>query len=197
MTNSDVGAIADFLDDLGKIGVDPLGGFSRLAFGQAEREAHALFKNRLEQYGLEAYTDAVGNSYGVLPGKEELPALTTGSHLDTVYSGGNFDGAVGVAAAVELARIFASEEKLTRPLKVVAFAGEEGARFGAPCIGSRLITGAYTDETLRNLVDRDGTTAFHAAASVGLKPNEAASARWNFADVACFVEVHILSLIHI
>lgn len=191
MTNADAGAIADFLDHLGKIGADSAGGFSRLAFGTEEREAHELFKGRLEQYGLQAYTDPVGNSYGVLPGTEELPALMTGSHLDTVYSGGNFDGAVGVAAAVEIARIFASEGKLTRQLKLVAFAGEEGARFGAPCIGSRLVTGAYTDETLRTLVDRDGTTAFDAATSVGLKPQDATSARWEFADVACFVEVHI------
>jgi len=191
MTNADTNTIADFLTELARIGADPAGGFSRLAFGNAEREAHALFKSQLEQYGLEVYTDAVGNSYGVLPGKERLPALTTGSHLDTVYSGGNFDGAAGVAAAVEVARIFAGEGQLTRPLRVVAFAGEEGARFGAPCMGSRLVTGAYTDETLRTLVDRDGATAFHAAASVGLRPQEAATARWDFADVACFVEVHI------
>jgi allantoate deiminase len=191
MTHADGGTIADFLDDLGQIGVDAGGGYSRMAFGDAEREAHALFKSRLEDYGLKTYTDVIGNSYGILPGKEELPALMTGSHLDTVYSGGNFDGAVGVAAAVEMARIFASDEQLTRPLKVVAFAGEEGARFGAPCMGSRLVTGAYTDETMRTLVDRDGITAFDAATNVGLKPQEASSARWNFADVACFVEIHI------
>lgn len=191
MTHADARMIADFLDDLGKIGIDPAGGFSRLAFGEAEREAHTLFKSRLEEYGLQTHTDAVGNSYGILPGKEDLPALVTGSHLDTVYSGGNFDGAAGVAAAVEVARIFASQEQLTRPLRVVAFAGEEGARFGAPCMGSRLMTGAYTAETLRTLVDREGTTAFDAATAVGLAPHDASSARWNFDDVACFVEVHI------
>ncbi len=191
MTHADARMIAEFFDDLGRIGIDPAVGFSRLAFGEAEREAHALFESQLEQYGLQTYTDAVGGSYGILPGKEDLPALITGSHLNTVYSGGNFDGAAGVAAAVEVARIFAGQEELARTLRVVAFAGEEVARFGATCMGSRLMTGAYTAETLRTLVDRDGTTAFEAATTVGLTPQDASSARWNSDDVVCFVEVHI------
>ena len=191
MTCADQARIGDFLEQLSRIGTDPRGGFSRLAFSPEEREAHALFRRVLEGIDLRTSTDAVGNSYGELAGSEDLPALMTGSHLDTVYQGGNFDGAVGVAAAVEVARVLAGGGGLRRPLRVVAFAAEEGARFGAPCIGSRLVTGAYGADTLEALTDRDQITASAAAEAVGLCPGETASARWDFAKVECFVEVHI------
>jgi hydantoinase/carbamoylase family amidase len=191
MSCASAARIDEFLTELGKIGRDPKGGWSRLAFSPEEREAHALFRHWLAQYGLETSTDAVGNSYGLLPGSQSLPALVTGSHLDTVYQGGNFDGAVGVAAAVEIARLVAQDGGLRHPLRVVAFAGEEGARFGAPCIGSRLTTGAYGSQTLQQLVDRNGVSAYESAEQVGLEPAAASTARWDFNDVECFVEIHI------
>lgn len=191
MSKADAVRIAEHLDQLSKVGADVEGGFSRLAYTPPEREAHALFREWLDGYGLETSTDAVGNSFGNLHGNEELPALMSGSHLDSVYHGGNFDGAVGVVAAVEMARVLAEGKALRHPLRVVAFAGEEGARFGAPCIGSRLMTGAFTEETLRQLKDRDGVSAWEAAKGVGLSPEHAESARWNRSEVECFVEIHI------
>lgn len=191
MTKADPQRVAGFLGELAKIGTDRAGGFTRLAFSESEREAHALFRSTLESYGLRTSTDAVGNSYGILDGADDLPALVTGSHLDTVYQGGNYDGAVGVAAAVEMARVLAESEGLRRPVWFVAFAGEEGARFGAPCIGSRLLTGSFGSETLKTLTDRDGRTAYDCAAEVGLHPDQAAAARWNPDDLACFIEIHI------
>lgn len=191
MTNADADRIAEHLHQLAAIGADPAGGFSRLVYSESERQAHRLFRSWLEEYGLTTSTDEVGNSFGILPGREDLPALASGSHLDSVYQGGNFDGAAGVVAAVEVARLLAEQGGLRHPVKVIAFAGEEGARFGAPCIGSRLLTGAFTEDTLRQLTDRDGISAWQAAADVGLKPQHTARAKWNPADIACFVEVHI------
>lgn len=191
MTNADANRIAEHLDQLAQIGADPAGGFSRLVYTESERKAHRLFRSWLEEYGLKTWTDEVGNSFGILPGSEDLPAFASGSHLDSVYQGGNFDGAAGVVAAVEVARVLAESGGLRHPLKIVAFAGEEGARFGAPCIGSRLLTGAFTEETLQQLTDRDGISAWQAAADVGLKPQDADRARWNPADLACFIEIHI------
>ncbi len=181
-----------FLDELATIGADPLGGWSRLAFGSEERRAHAVFARELATLGARVRTDAVGNTIALLPGRDDgLPALATGSHLDSVYRGGNFDGAAGVAAAVETARILVDEGGLRHPVLVVAFAAEEGARFGVPCIGSRTIAGACNADALRAMVDRDGRTAFECAAEVGLDPAAAATARWDLSRVACFVEVHI------
>jgi allantoate deiminase len=191
MTSADADRIDAFLSELGEIGRDSREGWSRMAFSQSERDAHQLFARWLKGYGLDSRTDAVGNTVATLPGEPGRPALVTGSHLDTVYHGGNYDGAVGVAAAVEIARLLAEDGGLRSPLRVVAFAGEEGARFGTPCIGSRVMSGAFGAEDLRTMVDRDGVTAFDAAESVGLEPAEAAAARWQFDEVSCFVEVHI------
>ena len=74
---------------------------------------------------------------------------------------------------------------------VVAFAAEEGARFGAPSIGSRIATGASDADTLRGLRDENGHSAYDSAVGVGLNPADAASARWSFDSIGCFVEVHI------
>lgn len=191
MTSPDPARIEEFLKRLAEIGRDPRGGWSRLAYSAAEREAHRLFREWMERSGIATSTDAVGNSYGLLPGSEELPALMTGSHLDTVYRGGNFDGVAGVAATVEVATVLSEQGGLRHPVRVVVFAGEEGARFGAPCIGSRLATGAFSTSTLREIVDRDGISAYEAAQRVGLEPEAAADARWDFTDIACFIEVHI------
>ena len=191
MTYADAARIAAHLDELATIGNDSRGGFSRLVYTQPEREAHARFRGWLDEYGWETSADSVGNSFGVFPGSEDLPALMSGSHLDSVYQGGNFDGAAGVVAAVEIARILTEHGGLRHPLRVAAFAGEEGARFGAPCIGSRLLTGAFDEETLKQLTDHDAITAWDAAEGVGLRPQDAESARWDPSDVACFVEVHI------
>jgi allantoate deiminase len=191
MTSADAKRIDAFLGELSEIGRDDRGGWSRMAFSSAEREAHRLFVRWLERYRLTTGTDAVGNTIAVLSGSDDLPALVTGSHLDTVYHGGNYDGAVGVAAAVEIARLLAEDGGLRSPLRIVAFAAEEGARFGTPCIGSRLMTGAFGADDLRGMVDRDGVTAYDAAEAVGLRPAESAAARWDFDDVSCFVEVHI------
>lgn len=191
MTRADTERIRGNLDELSAIGSDPRGGFSRLVYTERERAAHSLFRGWLDGFGLTTTTDAVGNSFGELAGSEDLPALMSGSHLDTVYQGGNFDGAAGVVAAVEIARVVAETGGLRHPLRVAAFAGEEGARFGAPCIGSRLMTGAFSEHTLKQLKDRDAMSAWEAAKSVGLQPERSASARWNPADVSCFVEIHI------
>lgn len=191
MTRADADRIHAHLDELAEVGPEPGGGHSRLVYTPRERAAHALFRGWLDGYGLATSTDEVGNSFGELPGSEDLPRLMSGSHLDTVYHGGNFDGAAGVVAAVEAARVIAETGGLRHPLRIAAFAGEEGARFGAPCIGSRLMTGAFTEDTLKGLTDRDSVSAWEAAKSVGLQPERAESARWNPADIECFIEVHI------
>lgn len=191
MTKADASRIAAHLDELSMIGDDPKGGFSRLVYTRPEREAHAKFRSWLEGYGLETLTDSVGNSFGRLVGSEDLPALMSGSHLDSVYQGGNFDGAAGVVAAVEVARVIAETGGLRHPLRIAAFAGEEGARFGAPCIGSRLLTGAFNEETLKQLTDRNDMTAWEAAQSVGLRPQDADQTKWDPSDISCFIEVHI------
>lgn len=192
MTDGPVPGAAAFLDAVAEIGRDPRGGWSRLAYSRAEREAHELFARRMRDLGLSVRTDVVGNTYAELPGEEDCAPVVVGSHLDTVPQGGNFDGAVGVAAAVDVAaRLVRQDAARRRPFVAVAFAAEEGARFGAPCIGSRVVTGAFEQEVLRELVDSEGRSVADCARELGLSPERADEAVWNPGDVAAFLEVHI------
>jgi allantoate deiminase len=159
LPKADARRIARFLDEVGRIGRDPGGGWSRLAFSREEREAHAVFARWAEDAGLNVSTDAIGNTLADLPGRTAGPRLVTGSHLDSVPHGGNFDGAAGVAAALEVARIVRGAGELAHGLRAVVFSAEEGARFGVPCIGSRVATGAFTAEVVEQLTARDGRSA--------------------------------------
>jgi allantoate deiminase len=183
--------IMRFLREVSEIGPDPRGGWSRLAFSPEERDAHTVFEHWAADLGLTVSTDAIGNTFAELPGNMAGSALLAGSHLDTVPRGGNFDGAAGVAAALEVARLLIESRGLNRPYRAVVFSGEEGARFGAPCIGSRVATGAFTGDTLSILTDREGRSVAECAAQVGLRPADVAEAVWCQGWVSAFLELHI------
>jgi allantoate deiminase len=191
LPKADPRRVARFLREVGEIGADPRGGWTRLAFGREERAAHAIFERWAADLGLKLSTDAIGNTFAELTGNATGPALLVGSHLDTVPRGGNFDGTAGVAVALEVARLLIEFGGLNRPYRAVVFSGEEGARFGAPCIGSRVATGAFTTETLSTLTDREGRSAAKCAAEVGLRPVDTAEAVWSQGSVAAFLELHI------
>src|SRR5690606_10079848 len=115
-------------------------------------------------------TDPAGNTIAELPGTEggRLGAIGTGSHLDSVPLGGRFDGIAGVAAATEVARVVvASGLQHRRPWRFVAFAAEEGARFGQACNGSRAVARLVSPATLEGLRDDHGETMAEAMLAVG------------------------------
>ena len=188
---ADPGRIARFLRELGEIGRDPLGGWSRLAFSPEEREAHKLFLGWATELGMKVHTDSIGNTFAELQGESSGTVLLVGSHLDTAPPGRNFDGSPGVAVALEVACLLSESGGLRLPYRAVAFSGEEGARFGAPCIGSRVATGAFTTDTLRELSDSKGRTVVECASEVELNPARAAEAVWASGSVAAFLELHI------
>lgn len=168
-------------------------GVTRLGYSPLEREAHARFAVHFDELGLSCTTDAAGNSIAVLPGADpSLPALGTGSHLDSVPNGGRFDGIAGVVAAMELGRMLVEASVRPRhPMRFVVFANEEGARFGQACIGSRLIAGLTAREDLDRLEDRDGVTVAEAMRGVGIDPARVHEARWSAENMAAFIELHI------
>ena len=179
-------SVARRLSELATIGADPGGGWSRTGFTATEREAHRLFRSWVSELGLKGSQDAIGNSYGQLG--EGGSVLMAGSHLDTVPGGGNFDGAAGVIAAVEAASILRAAG-LRHALRLVCFACEEGARFTAPCIGSKVATGSLDAKSLQQLHDADGISAFDAAHDIGLRPDQAEP--WPQDQVACYIELHV------
>ncbi len=176
---------ADF-DALSQIGRAPEGGWSRPAFGEADCAAHAWFLERARVAGLSARYDAFGNIIARTPGQGR--AIAFGSHLDTVINGGAFDGALGVLAGLDVARR-AMAAGLTTPVEVIVFRDEEG-RFG-PFTGSRAMTGAFDLAGLEARRGQDGQPLVDAMRAAGFDPARVAEATRDFADIACYLELHI------
>jgi len=169
-------------------------GVTRLAYSRLERAAHEHFANEMTALGLDVTTDAAGNTIAELRPTEQgdLPAIGTGSHLDSVPEGGRFDGIAGVVAAMEVARqVVRDAIPRQRPWRFVVFAAEEGARFGQACNGSRMIAGSTTSRETYELVDDSGTSMAEAMRLVGLRPDDIESARWEAKDWFAFLELHI------
>ena len=129
------------LEAAARIGGDGRGGVTRFAWSPELAEANAWLMQQLTELGLETELDPAGNVIGRwTAGEGEAVAL--GSHLDTVPSGGCYDGALGVLAALDVVRRFKAEGfEPTRPLWVVSFNDEEGGRFQTGMLGSRAFCG--------------------------------------------------------
>jgi allantoate deiminase len=151
--------------ELALIGGEEGGGVTRLAYTEIEREAHQRFCDWARGAGARCEVDAAGNSVAVF--REGKPYLLIGSHLDTVLHGGRYDGAAGVVAALEVAQTVG---ELRLGVRAVAFAGEEGARFGRPTLGSSLAAGLLDASALAKLRDANDKTLLTAAEEVGLDP---------------------------
>ena len=188
----DAKRIADDLRAIGEIGALPEGGVTRPGFTPLERQAHELVGGWLRDLGLTVRVDAIGNTIAERPGHRPGPFIGVGSHLDSVPHGGRFDGIVGVVGAVELVRML-DEAGLTteHPLRVVLFVGEEGARFGEPCIGSKAIVGHWEGRDLTRVRDVEGVSLAEALEALGLDPGRVSEVRWRPGEVAAFLELHI------
>src|SRR3954452_614067 len=134
------------LSKLAEVGKHESGGVTRLSLTDEERAAKNLVASFMQEAGLAAREDAAGNLFGRREGKNpEAPAVLLGSHVDSVYEGGNFDGPLGVLAGIEVAQ--SMEEggvETICPVEVVAFTDEEGARFPFGMIGSRALAGTLS-----------------------------------------------------
>lgn len=166
------------------VGADTNGGCTRLAYTAEERAAHDLVGSWAVEQGAAINVDAAGNSVFVFDDRE--PYLMVGSHLDTVRQGGSYDGTAGVLVGLAAARDF---QPAHHGFRVVAFAGEEGARFGRPNLGSALVGGYLTSTDAKRLSDADGVSLLAAAASLGFDLRRAE--RWLDQRVAGFIECHI------
>jgi N-carbamoyl-L-amino-acid hydrolase len=174
------------------VGRDPRrGGYSRHGFDRVERELRAWFVDEAERRGLAVRCDRNGNLWAWW-GEPGADAIVTGSHLDSVPGGGAFDGPLGVVsalAAVDMLR----EHGFTpaKPLALVVFAEEEGGRFGMPCLGSRLLSGAVDADVARRLRDPDGLTLAEAVAEAGLDPARLGRDDEALSAIGTFVELHV------
>lgn len=180
------------LRELDSVGADARrGGYSRHCFDAAEIELREWFAEAAGRVGLDVQLDGNGNLWAWWgdPGPD---AVVTGSHLDSVPGGGAFDGPLGVASALAaVGELRTAGFTPTKPLAVVVFAEEEGGRFGVPCLGSRLLTGATPARHGLALRDQHGRTFAEAASVAGLDPGRMGRDAGLLGRIGCFVELHV------
>ena len=180
------------LFELAGIGRQEGGGVTRLSFTDEERAAKSLVASYMEEAGLSVYEDAAGNLFGRREGSDpDAPVVLVGSHVDSVYNGGNFDGPLGVLAGVEVLQTMNERGVKTRhPVEVVAFTNEEAARFSFGMIGSRALSGTLTPEDLRHK-DGQGVSIAEAMKSSGLDPAAIGDAARSPGALRAYAELHI------
>lgn len=181
------------LECLKQFTATPGNGCSRLPFTKETREAAEYLKGAMRQAGLEVHEDSVGNVIGILPGKDrEKPCILVGSHYDSVYNGGDYDGIAGVIAGIEMARILKEEgTSLEEDFVVAGFMDEEGCRFGTGYFGSKSILGQMTVEECRHQTDKNGISVYEAMKGYGLVPENIPNAAWARDRIGKYIELHI------
>ncbi|MFD5287522.1 allantoate amidohydrolase [Streptomyces rochei] len=168
------------------------GGYRRYAWTGADADCRAWFRQQAEARGLAYEVDRNGNQWAWLGDPAEGGAVVTGSHLDSVPDGGAFDGPLGVVSAfAALDELRGRGARLTRPLGIVNFGDEEGARFGLACVGSRLTAGALTAEQAHRLTDGDGITLPQAMEAAGYDPDAIGPDPERLGRIGAFVELHV------
>jgi N-carbamoyl-L-amino-acid hydrolase len=173
------------------------GGYRRFAWTREDHDLRAWFAGESARRGLDLTEDRMGNQWAWWGDPDASAArgvkgVATGSHLDSVPDGGAYDGPLGVVsafAAVDALRGQGFEP--SRPIGIVNFVDEEGARFGVACAGSRVITGAMSAERARGLADGDGTTMAEALTASGRDPEQLGRDDETLERIGTFVELHV------
>ncbi|WP_406488036.1 allantoate amidohydrolase [Streptomyces phaeochromogenes] len=168
------------------------GGYRRFAWTGADRDCRDWFEEQARARGLSYELDRNGNQWAWLGDPSAGDAVVTGSHLDSVPDGGAFDGPLGVVSSfAALDELRSRSAEFTRPLAIVNFGDEEGARFGLACVGSRLAAGELTVEAARQLRDGDGVSLPQAMEAAGYDPDAIGADPERLARIGAFVELHV------
>jgi len=173
----------------GEIGPGKAGGLRRLALTDADKEMRDLFVTWCTEAGCTVTVDRVGNIFARRPGAEDhLPPVLIGSHLDTQFAGGKYDGIVGVLAGLEILRTLDDRRLRTkRPLELVCWTNEEGARFTPPMVASGAFAGVFELDWVLGLRDDDGKTFGSELERIGYNGKTAVGGR----SIDAYFELHI------
>ena len=143
---------------LGEIGKTDQG-YNRVAFSDEDWEGRMLLWREMEKIGLQVRMDAAGNLIGRMEGTNPAaPAVVSGSHSDTVPSGGTYDGSVGIVSALCALRRIQQKGPIKRPIEIWIFSGHESSRFGFNHLGSKSICGLAAPEEWAKRMDIYGQT---------------------------------------
>ena len=164
------------------------GGNNRLALTDADKDGRDLVVTWMRDLGLDVTIDEIGNVIGTRAGLEAGAPVMTGSHIDTVRTGGRYDGNLGVLAGLEVIEVLEAAGVTTRrPLAVAFFTNEEGSRFQPDMMGSLTYVGGLALEEALDVVGIDGATVGDELVRIGY----AGSLPCPGPAPAAFVELHI------
>jgi N-carbamoyl-L-amino-acid hydrolase len=176
------------LQELGSIGGTGAGGLTRLALTDDDKRARDQMVAWLRRAGLRVSIDQMGNIFGERAGAAALPPVMMGSHVDSVPTGGKYDGQLGVLCALEVMRALDDHGVRTRhPLTLVIFTNEEGARFQPAMIASGVMAGKIGLEDAYNARDRDGIRLGDELERIGYLGSEPCLPR----PIRAYLELHI------
>ncbi len=176
------------LQELGRIGALAGGGVCRLALTDEDRQGRDWVRARMQSLGMAVSVDGIGNVVGIRAGARPGPPVMTGSHIDTVRTGGLYDGNYGVLAGLEIVQALQDAGVRTeKPIAVAFFTNEEGARFAPDMMGSLVFQGGLPLEDALGAKGIDGTTVGENLQRIGY----CGSAPVGVARVDSYVELHI------
>jgi len=190
----DIDRLLGRINALGEIGrVDgPNGewGNARLALSREDALGRDLVVSWMRDLGMSVAVDAIGNAVGTWPGSDPTAApVMMGSHIDTVRTGGRFDGNLGVLAGLEVVEaVQQAELRPKRSLQVAFFTDEEGARFPPDMLGSLVYVGGLAIEEALDAIDSDGVRLGDELTAIGYAGSIPCPAA---AFPHAFVELHI------
>lgn len=176
------------INRLARIGKQPSGSICRLAFTPEDLQARYLVQQWMSEAGMVVRMDAAGNLIGTYAGKVPgAAALATGSHIDTVPSGGRFDGVLGVLAGIEVVRTLQERNlRLDHPIEVIVFTDEETSMIGCQAMAGTVLTDApqrYQPKVSQSIQDCLDT--------LGGNWDTIATARRDRSTMAAFIELHV------
>ena len=176
------------IEELAEIGAIDGGGVCRMALSDEDRRGRDLVVGWMRKLGLDVTIDQLGNVIGIRAGLESGKPVMTGSHIDTVASGGRYDGNLGVLAGLEVIETLNEAEITTqKPIGVGFFTNEEGSRFAPDMMGSGVHQGAFDIKDMLDVVDIDGARVGDELEKIGYA-GETLTGEFR-AD--SFVELHI------
>ena len=182
----------DKIKTFSRFGDTGKGGITRFSLSDEALAARKEFVKRMEAIGASIVTDDMANIYATIAGTEDLPAIVSGSHMDSVRQGGNYDGILGVLTAMEAAETIVKEKIPHRhPITVIVWTNEEGARFEPAMMSSGVICGKFNKETMLASKAKDipGYTFREALEKSGFKGKE--ENRLDPSKTKALVELHI------
>ena len=176
------------IDELGRIGATPRGGLTRLALTDEDKRGRDLMVRWMRDAGLRVTVDAMGNIFGERAGSATLPPVMMGSHVDSVPTGGKYDGQLGVLCGLETIRALNTHGIRTRhPVTLAIFTNEEGARFQPAMIASGVMAGKIALEDAYNTRDKDGIRLVDELERIGYLGSEPCVPR----PFRAYLELHI------